>query len=49
MSLYSMLRVGNNKTFLPFLVTVRRLSTNGAHGEHQWCGRFIASQKAYYT
>ena len=37
MSLYSMLRVGNNKTFLPFLVTVRRLSTCCAELQHQWC------------
>ena len=37
MSLYPMLRVGNNKSFLPFLVSVRMLSTCCAEPQHQWC------------
>ena len=32
-----MLRVGNNKSFLPFLVSVRMLSTCCAEPQHQWC------------
>nr|DAN38141.1 MAG TPA: hypothetical protein [Caudoviricetes sp.] len=32
-----MLRVGNNKSFLPFLVNVRMLSTCCAEPQHQWC------------
>ena len=48
MSLYFILKVGFYKSFFLFLLNVQRLSTNGAHGEHQWCGQFIASQKAYY-
>lgn len=49
MSLLPMLRVGNNKSFLPFLVNVRMLSTCCVEPQHQWCGRFIALQNACYT
>ena len=32
-----MLRVGNNKSFLPFLVNVWMLSTCCAEPQYQWC------------
>ena len=49
MSLYSMLRVGNNKTFLPFLVTVQRLSTCCAEPQHQWCAWCAPMVRTVYS
>ena len=36
--LFSIVRIDHNKLFFPHLAIVRRLSTHGANGEHQWCG-----------
>ena len=36
--LFSIVRIDHNKITFPLLAIVRRLSTHGANGEHQWCG-----------
>nr|WP_311461773.1 hypothetical protein [uncultured Prevotella sp.] len=36
--LFSIVRIDHNKFAFPLLASVRRLSTHGANGKHQWCG-----------
>ena len=49
MSLYPILRMGNNKSFLPFLVNVRMLSTCCAEPQHQWCAWCAPIVRAVYS
>ena len=49
MSLLPMLRVGNNKSFLPFLVSVQRLSTYCAEAQHQWCAWCAPMVRTVYS
>lgn len=44
-----MLRVGNNKSFLPFLVSVRMLSTCCAEPQHQWCAWCAPMVRTVYS
>ena len=49
MSLYPILRMGNNKSFLPFLVNVRMLSTCCAEPQHQWCAWYAPIVRTVYS
>ena len=47
--LFSIVRIDHNKLFFPLLAIVRRLSTHGANGEHQWCGDLTPFVRIAYS
>nr|WP_314829321.1 hypothetical protein [uncultured Prevotella sp.] len=47
--LFSIVRIDHNKLFFPLLAIVRMLSTNGANGEHTWCGGLTPIVRITYS